>query len=215
MINGIYCIENIINGKKYIGQALDLCNRKSVHFANLKNNRHDNFHLQSAFNKYGRENFIFRILIYCEIFELTRYEQYLVSSYAPEVLYNIRLECIDSNIGLRHTSETKKKMSLVQKGKFVSKETGKRISYSKIGKKTKKSGEYAGVFFRKGENRIKRWSACFSNPDTNKGQSLGYFESKIEAAMAWNEAMIEFYGWKINGRLNKISSQEINELWMI
>jgi len=41
---GVYCIESMINGKKYIGQTLYLKNRKSCHFSKLMANRHVNKH---------------------------------------------------------------------------------------------------------------------------------------------------------------------------
>jgi group I intron endonuclease len=116
MTSGIYCIENIINGKKYIGQAIDFYGRKASHFSLLKNNKHFNPHLQAAFNKYTNNNFVFRILIYCESFELTKYEQFFIDFYSPEILYNNRLECVNNNLGLIHTEESKKKMSISKRG---------------------------------------------------------------------------------------------------
>lgn len=50
---GIYCIENIINGKKYIGQSINLKDRLYGHKTKLKHNKHKNRHLQFAVNKYG------------------------------------------------------------------------------------------------------------------------------------------------------------------
>jgi len=110
-IGGIYCIENILGGKKYIGQAIDLRKRKSQHFYNLKIGRHENSHLQNAYNKYGRVVFEFKILLYCEQFEFTRYEQFFVDYYGKENLYNICLECVDSSFGTRRSEESKLKMS--------------------------------------------------------------------------------------------------------
>ena len=57
----IYKIENIINGKKYIGQTVNN-NRWSEHKHNLNNELHHNKKLQSAWNKYGKGAFKFEIL---------------------------------------------------------------------------------------------------------------------------------------------------------
>ena len=164
--SGIYCIENIVNKKKYIGQSIDLENRKYEHFWMLKGNNHDNRHLQNSYNKYGENNFKFRVLLYCEPFELTKYEQIFVDYYTPELLYNVRLECVDSNQGIafseeakekmskakhgenhpmygKHRSEeTKRKISEAQKGKHPSKETRKKMSEAKLGENHPNYGKH-------------------------------------------------------------------------
>ena len=94
----IYCIENTIDNKKYIGQTIKPCSRKRQHFWALKSGTHCNNHLQNAYGKYGKEAFSFKILLYCELFELTRYEQVFVDFYSSN-LYNLRTECVDSAKG--------------------------------------------------------------------------------------------------------------------
>ena len=64
-ICGIYKIENLVNGKVYVGQTIDLHKRKLEHFAILRRDGHCNMHLQSAFNKYGEDNFKFSVLEIC------------------------------------------------------------------------------------------------------------------------------------------------------
>lgn len=59
----IYSIKNIINNKRYIGQTVNIKKRKSYHFWSLNNNRHFNSKLQNDFNKYGFDNFEFKILL--------------------------------------------------------------------------------------------------------------------------------------------------------
>jgi len=63
---GIYCILNLINNKIYIGSTkVAFSNRKTRHYRALVKNVHYNEHLQNAWNKYGRDNFVFKVLYIC------------------------------------------------------------------------------------------------------------------------------------------------------
>ena len=61
---GVYKIENLINGKVYIGSTeKSFLKRFSTHYTKLKANNHKgHIYLQNAVNKYGIENFEFSIL---------------------------------------------------------------------------------------------------------------------------------------------------------
>lgn len=59
---GIYCLRNIVNGKRYIGQSTNIEMRTKHHFYDLKRGVHYNRHLQGSFTKYGVSNFEFHIL---------------------------------------------------------------------------------------------------------------------------------------------------------
>ena len=109
--SGIYQIRNLVNDKRYIGQSINLHKRKSDHFSSLKNDKHANYHLQNSYNKHGKQNFIFETLLYCEPFQLTDYEQFFVDRYKDlGLLYNSRLECVDSNRGVIFSEEARKNM---------------------------------------------------------------------------------------------------------
>lgn len=87
MISGIYKIVNLKNGKFYIGSAINLHNRKLAHFGRLRNNGHKNPHLQSSWNKYGKDSFEFSIIEECDIDSLLDKEQYYIDVLKPH--YNI------------------------------------------------------------------------------------------------------------------------------
>ena len=70
MVSGIYCIENKINNKKYIGQSIDIDRRWQEHKNELNRNAHANQYLQNAWNKYDAFNFDFYIIKACKPFYL-------------------------------------------------------------------------------------------------------------------------------------------------
>ena len=73
---GIYKIENLLNGKVYIGQSIEI----EVRFAKHKNAK-DNFCIHKAIRKYGIENFSFKILEECLEKELDEKEKYWIDKY--------------------------------------------------------------------------------------------------------------------------------------
>ena len=80
-ICGIYKIENLINHKVYIGQSVNIKDRWQSHRRLLRQNKHDNLHLQNSWNKYGESNFSFEILEECSNCLLNEKEQYWLDYY--------------------------------------------------------------------------------------------------------------------------------------
>ena len=84
-MTGIYCYHNTINGKRYIGQAVDLVRRKRDHynraFNNFESNTEYNSAIHQAFRKYGYENFEYSILEECDVSELNSREIYWIAFY--------------------------------------------------------------------------------------------------------------------------------------
>ncbi len=136
MSSGIYQIRNIINGKRYIGSAINLKGRLENHSFALKGNYHRNIYLQNAWNKYGEDNFVFEILIYCNKEDLIDKEQKRINHYktAEGKGYNI-CKVAGSRLGMKHTSEVKRKISKSKIGCKHSEETKRKIGISNYGRK--------------------------------------------------------------------------------
>lgn len=114
--SGVYCIKNTVNGKVYIGSSRNMPYRKTNHFYLLNKNIHNNRHLQFAYNKYGRENFIFIVLENIVESRLLIREQHWMDKLKASDRnygYNIRPRA-DSHA---QSNETKKILSLIKIGK--------------------------------------------------------------------------------------------------
>ena len=133
---GIYCIRNLINGKRYIGSSNNLRRRLIGHKHRLKKGNHVNRVLQSAWNKYGEAAFVFEILKLCDVSDCLHQEQEFVdrlNCIAPGG-YNLRKD-VTANYGLRHTDESKRKISEAQTGRKLPEAWCKNIGNGKRGSK--------------------------------------------------------------------------------
>lgn len=130
---GIYQIRNVINSKVYIGSSKSIDVRFKDHARHLNKNKHVNQYLQNAWNKYGKDAFVFEIIENCEESELVTKEQGFIDSLKTanrEYGYNICEQAnkpwmtqevkdkisktlmgnIPWNKGIPHTEEVKQKM---------------------------------------------------------------------------------------------------------
>ena len=117
-MTGIYMIQNRINNHVYIGQALNIEERTNTHKYSLIKNKHENKHLQRAWNKYGKENFLFSVLEECNEEILTEREQYWIDYYGginSQNTYNQR----DAGSRGRMSDEAREKIRVANKNKIV------------------------------------------------------------------------------------------------
>lgn len=127
MTCGIYKIKNMINGKVYVGQSVDIEQRWRQHTQYCNNDNRNSSHLYKSMKKYGIDNFEFSII--CEVPE-SSLDQY-------EISYIKYYETTNSNKGYNKThggangrlsEETKKKISAANKGKKRTEEEKQKMS---------------------------------------------------------------------------------------
>ena len=149
----IYKITNKKNGKFYIGSTIDKSRRWEDHKRMLKNNCHNNPHLQNTWNKYSNNDFEFSIIekVQDKNNLLDREDFYIkyINYYTPKKLYNIARDAKAPFQGRKHSKETKVKMSEATSGedhpmygKHHSEKAKEKMSKSSSGKNNPNYGKH-------------------------------------------------------------------------
>lgn len=108
---GVYAITHKDSGKQYIGSSKNVTERLAGHLNLLSKNNHHNHHLQYAFNKHGRDAFVFKQILVCSPEDRINYEQSIMDGYKVTNKrhgYNISLTASHPT----HSLETRKKISV-------------------------------------------------------------------------------------------------------
>lgn len=135
--SGIYKITCTPTGKIYVGSAIDLHERKTAHFCDLRAQRHCNVYLQNAWNKHGESAFIFVIIELVLLPFLIEREQYWIDRLQvcnPRKGFNL-MPTAGSPLGYTYSEETRKKISAAHRGKPKSDEHRRKLSEANKGKK--------------------------------------------------------------------------------
>lgn len=179
MPSGVYQIRNTKTQKRYIGSGVSIRDRWAKHQRTLRAGTHHNVALQNAWNKYGADVFLFELLEEVTVLEqlVVREQAYLDGS-PRKMLYNIR-RIAESNLGLRHTQETREKQRQAKLGWCPSAGARELNRQAHLGKRATKatrqkmSRAHSGVAQTK-EHAIKRGRAT--------GKSL-----RKQSPIQWNQ----------------------------
>lgn len=134
----IYCIENIENGKKYIGLTKDYVKRWYGHKRSFICGNRISTAMQNAINKYGVDKFKFYILIICFDDDMPYYEKEYIKKYKTLVKengYNI-LEG-----GNSYRDVTEKDRNAIKEGQKRSEKWKKALEEKRIGRKNCKHSD--------------------------------------------------------------------------
>ena len=188
---GIYRIKNLINGKCYYGSSKQIKKRWKTHLNQLRNQKHVNFILQSAWNKYGEDNFIFEIVEECKLEKLFETEQKYIDT------------CGDYNIGLKASG-----------GDNISKNPNKYLIVEKIKEGSKLwrdslSDDERKERFSKPLDKNPNWKGGSSFIYCECGKRIGYGHKHCQKCRPRNDENNPFYGKKHTEEYKKKSSDRM------
>ena len=143
---GIYKIINIQNNKFYIGSAVNFSRRKTRHFSELRNGKHNNSKLQNAWNKYGESAFIFvtveEVLDKSMLLEVEN--KWLKEHVGKDYCYNIGVDATAPTLGMsgelsptwgyKHSQSSLEKISVTSKGRLHKPESKEKIRKYLLGR---------------------------------------------------------------------------------
>ena len=188
----VYKIINISNGNFYIGSTTQSKNRYRTHIRLLNANKHHCPHLQAAWNKYGPDSFIFKVVQeVTDTSEVHQFEQqWLNAHHGTPQCYNYAKYTDNSNrgvpraephkvkisvalkeyykthahpmIGKQHSDESKQLMRDNRKGKPVSESHKQKLRDANIGKKASDSTRQKLSEQRKGKPRAESHAAKYN-----------------------------------------------------
>ena len=120
----IYSIKNKENGKCYIGSTNNPRVRWSKHKGDLARSTHHSFVLQRAWNKYGKDNFEFKVLLECAEKDKIEYENRCMVLQSYNVLKTANATAV-------YTEEVRKKFRNAKLGIKYSRESVEKTARSK------------------------------------------------------------------------------------
>jgi group I intron endonuclease len=188
-ITFMYCIENTINDKLYIGYSTNPDKRWLDHLrtADGGKEKYPSYsYIHKAMAKYGKENFIFTVFsCYKNTSEAKEAERYWIAEMKNQSipLYNLT-EGGDGAVGYIPTEDTRKNMSIAHLGVMHTEESKKKMS------ETRRSRNYVAEktsFFGKKhteETKIKQ-----SNAKVGNTAFLGKKHNQDTIAIMSNNAM--------------------------
>lgn len=190
----VYKIINLTNAKFYVGSTIEIKTRFRTHRRKLRAGNHHCPHLQNAWNKYGEESFVFRVVdVVDNPSELHSVEQAVLDEYhGTRQCYNyarytdnssrgvIRAQkhrdAISNGLkvfyaehehplkGVPRSEETKALISANRSGKPVSQSTKEKIRQARLGTKASEETRAKLSAVRKGKERSGEHAAKYNKP---------------------------------------------------
>jgi group I intron endonuclease len=190
----IYKIINLTNAKFYVGSTVKWRTRVRTHRRKLAAGSHHCLPLQNAWNKYGEQSFVFRIVaVVDDAAELHKVEQaFLTEHHGTDVCYNMARYTDNSNrgavrgqrhkdrlsvalklhyenhahprLGLPHSEDSKALMRTNRAGKAVSEDTKVKLREANLGKRASAETRAKLSAMRSGKERTAEHAAKYNKP---------------------------------------------------
>ncbi len=122
MRTGVYAITHTTSGKRYIGSSVNIPQRLNAHRRALRKGKHQNPHLQRAWEKYGEPSFEFEAVEACPPEACRVVEQQHLDAADPACLYNIAMDAHRGagrwgRLGKTNTPEHNAKIGAANRGR--------------------------------------------------------------------------------------------------
>lgn len=128
---------NKVDGKCYIGSTNCIRTRIMTHLRDLRKNNHGNQRLQTAWNSYGEESFVFELMEKCQddrLMLMEREQHYMDTNVSD---YNV---CKHANMS-QHSQESKDKIRSALTGKKKTDTHRIAMSASRVGRPSGRKGK--------------------------------------------------------------------------
>jgi len=171
-VSGIYLITCKSNGDRYIGSSKSILSRRSDHWNQLRNGKSHNKHLQSVWNKYGEDSFVFELLERVENTSLLlEREQYWIDTMKPELNKSIKAE--SGFLGQKHSVETIERLREIQKNRLKNPELIERLRQSAKEQNARQPNATKGTHLseKTKQHLREKTTQQFSTPESRKKHS--------------------------------------------
>jgi group I intron endonuclease len=195
-MSGIYQIKSKAKPKRiYIGSSINIDTRWKRHLYDLAKNKHRSAKLQNHYNKYGKSDLVFSVLISCDKNEALEKEQFFIDSYNP--WFNSAKVAGAPMLGRNHSEETKQRLSKMKTGIKMSEEFKERDRVIQLGKKQSAETIAKRVAKNTGKKRTEELKMRMRNPseetrrklsESNKGK-IPWNKGKKGLSSSWNKGI--------------------------
>jgi group I intron endonuclease len=152
----IYRITNEATGRVYIGATCSFIKRKQDHISSLKKGNHKNIFMQRDFNKYGKDSFVFDVLLEQE--DCFSIEQEYIDKYGT---YNVAKGGVGGDIFNQLPISQQDKIR-----KMVSDRNKKRYASPDERRKCNAFPDWLSEEDK--QQRLKVWSECKKGPSNGR-----------------------------------------------